>query len=97
MISFDKVDKNVINHFEEATEELISKYGNKEAMCRALALITGFHGIIQKRSLLTGREGYLTLLLETDRFIKNEYFVKELLGKDFSDNLISQIKDIKVI
>ena len=46
MISFDKVDKEVVEHFESASDKLIEKYGNKEAMCRALALITGFHGII---------------------------------------------------
>ena len=97
MISFDKVDKNVIEHFEVATDELIEKYGNKEAMCRALALITGFHGIIKERSLLTGREGYVTFLLLCDRYVKNEYFVKEILRNDFSDALLSQIRDIKVL
>lgn len=29
MISFDKVDDKVIEHFEQATDELIEKYGNK--------------------------------------------------------------------
>ena len=45
---------------------------------------------------MTGREGYITLLLKSNRFIKNDYFVKDMMKKDY-DNLVNCIRDIKIL
>ena len=39
-------------------------------MSWALAIITGYDGIIKKWSLLTGREDFITFIVETNWFIK---------------------------
>lgn len=45
-MSFDEVNKEVLPYFEETSDQILQKYPPKEALDRALALISGFKSII---------------------------------------------------
>ncbi len=41
-LGFDKVNEGVIPFFEETAQAIMDKYDPKIALCRALAIITGY-------------------------------------------------------
>jgi hypothetical protein len=43
----------------------LKSYDTKEALCRALAMITGYTDIFQQRSVLSGSEGFITYVMIT--------------------------------
>ena len=45
-MSFDEVNEDVLPYFEETSDSILNKYEPKEALNRALALISGFKSII---------------------------------------------------
>ena len=63
LLGLDKVSDDVLPYFDEAVEEVLKKYGTKEALCRTFALVTGYTKLIRVRSLLGGCEGYITYAL----------------------------------
>lgn len=70
--------------FDNTSEEILSKYSAKEALNRALALISGYTKVIKQRSLLTGTEGYVSFILEFQNQIPNVGFVWKFIKKNFS-------------
>lgn len=40
--SFENVSKEVIPHFEETAKEILTLHSPEDALCRAMAIITGY-------------------------------------------------------
>ena len=52
-LGFDKVSSEVIPYFKETAKDIFTKYDPEDALCRALAIITGYTKTLTQRSLLT--------------------------------------------
>jgi len=76
---------------------LIEELGAKNALCMALAYISGQTTKINKRSLLTGQEGYETFELKTDTEIRSNTFAYNLLNKIITDTVSDKIVNMKTI
>lgn len=74
-LSFEEVNENVLSYFNETSENILKKYEPKEALNRALALVSGFKSIILRRSLLSGLENYITFIMEFDERIPNLNYI----------------------
>ena len=68
-MSFDEVNQDVLSYFDETSEKILQTYEPKEALNRALALVSGFKSIILRRSLLSGLENYITFIMEFEQRI----------------------------
>ena len=58
---FEKVSDEVLPLFVETSKEILKKHTPEDALCRALALITGYTQKMMQRSLLCSAEGYVTI------------------------------------
>ena len=54
-LGFDKVSSKIIPYFKETAREIFSKHNPEDALCRALAIITGYTKEMKQRSLLSSR------------------------------------------
>lgn len=77
-MSFDEVNEDVLPYIDETSEKILQQYESKEALDRALALISGFKSIIQRRSLLTGVENYQTFIMESDQRIPHLNHIQQI-------------------
>jgi ATP-dependent RNA helicase DDX21 len=93
---FAKVDESVLSLFEESAQFLIDQKGAMKAVCLALAYISGTTGKIQKRSLLTGQELFVTYDLKTDVEFRGVSFVWGILRKLFPQDLTDGIKGMRM-
>ena len=72
-------------------------YSAKETICRALALITGYTKLIKKRSLLSGRDDYVTIVLERENRFRDMDDVWYYLRKKYSDYVVDSVKELKFL
>jgi len=89
-----QVGPETIQYFESAAKELLEDRDAVETVAAALALITGTKGSLGKRSLLTSRAGYTTLLLSTTTKIFSPLGVLHILRALLNDTEHSKISDI---
>ena len=61
------MDKEVLGHFSSIADQLIKEFGAKEAIQRAMAIISGNTKKIHARSLITGTENMVTFLFKKPR------------------------------
>lgn len=97
--SFGKVNSEVLHFFKETAKDLITKYSSEEALCRALAIISGYTTALKQKSLLTSLEGLVTLKL-TGR-IKGisggTYSVFRLLKDYLRPDMVGSIKSMRIM
>ena len=97
--SFGKVNKEVLHFFKDTARDLIDKYSSEEALCRALAIISGYTKTLKQKSLLTSLEGLVTLKL-TGRIrgiSGGSYAVYRLMKEFLRPDLVGSIKSMRIM
>jgi ATP-dependent RNA helicase DDX21 len=97
--SFGKVNKEVLHFFKDTARDLIDKYSSEEALCRALAIISGYTKTLKQKSLLTSLEGMVTLKL-TGRIrgiSGGSYAVYRLMKEFLRPDLVGSIKSMRIM
>ena len=97
--SFGKVNKEVLHFFSDTAKDLITKYSAEEALCRALAIISGYTKNLKQKSLLTSLEGMVTLkLMGRIRGLSGgTYSVFRLLKEILRQDLVGSIKSMRIL
>jgi len=93
--SIKKVPHEVVGLFDEISDELIDSLGAKEALSRALAIISGTNEKFKQRSLLCSIEGYITYVVETDCEFRNLSFIWIYLKRHFPFEITEAIKGMR--
>ena len=96
-LGFDKVSDDVIPYFEDTAKDIFSKYNSEEALCRALAIITGYTKMIQQRSLLMSNDNHFTFIVEGDYEVRSVGYFWNILRKYFSPQIVDSIKGMKLL
>ena len=89
--TFETVSEDVLEVFKETAEKLSRQYGDIDAICRALALVSGYTEKIKQRSLLMAKEGYVTIVIKTFSPSYELWHFKDLLSEKFSSELTRSI------
>lgn len=93
--SIKKVPHEVVSLFDDITDDLIENLGAKEALARALAIISGTNEKFKQRSLLCSIEGFITYLVETDVEFRNLSFIWIYLKRHFPAEVTDNIKGMR--
>jgi len=93
--SIKKVPHEVVGLFDDIVDELIDNIGAKEALSRALAIISGTNEKFKQRSLLCSIEGFITYVVETDVEFRNLAFIWTFLKRYFSSEITESIKGMR--
>lgn len=81
----------------QTSKDLIEQFGVEEAVCRALAIISGHTQKIQQRSLLWAVEGYITVIIRVKSEIQSTAYIWNILKKSFSQSLVDGVKGVKLL
>ena len=92
--SFAAVNNSVLIPFQKTAQDLIEEFTAEEALCRALAIISGHTKEIKQRSLLWAVEGYVTVVITTKEEVRSLSYIWGILRKNFTTNLVDSIKGI---
>jgi ATP-dependent RNA helicase DDX21 len=95
--SFDNVSSDVLVYFQDNVKSILEKYTPDEAICRALAVISGYTKSVQQRSLLFSVEGYVTYKMELDHDVRSPTHFWGLLKKYFSPTITENIKGMRFL
>lgn len=95
--SLSQVNTEVITHFEENVENILKQYDPKEALARALAIISGYTKGIKRRSLLSGAEGCLTYVIETHYEIDRPSYFWGILRSNWSSAVVDSVKGLRML
>ena len=97
--SFVNVNQEVLHFFEDTAKDLINKYTAEGALCRALAIISGYTKNLKQKSLLTALEGLVTLKLSGRiRGLSGGTYGVYRMFKDFMPHhLVNSIKTMRVM
>ena len=93
--SLDAVPDEVLPYFSEVAKELIEKRGAENALCAALAHISGSTEI-KTRSLLSSMAGFVTLHMQVNESIRAKGFIWTLVRKAFPEDVHDEIKGMKL-
>ena len=96
-LGFDKVSTDVIPFFEETAKDIFSKYKAEDALCRALAIITGYTKMIQQRSLLMSNDNHFTFIVEGDYEVRSVGYFWNILRKYYTPLVVDSIKGMKLL
>lgn len=91
-ISIDDVSEEVLPFFSEIVEDVFSRYEPLDALCRALAIISGYTQMFNTRSLLSSRENYITFMIKNTS-LKNMSDFWILIKKYFKGDILVGIKN----
>ncbi|CAN0165128.1 unnamed protein product [Pylaiella littoralis] len=85
------VDDSVIDLYTSAAEQLIEEKGAVNALCAALACITGRTEAMPVRSLLSNSEGFVTVIFRSDHPIEYMAYcwtaIRRVLSSAAADNI----------
>ena len=95
--SFDNVSSDVLVYFQDNVKTILAKYSPDEAICRALAVISGYTKSVQQRSLLFSVEGFVTYKMELDYEVRSPAFFWNLLKKHFAPSITDNIKGMRFL
>ena len=95
--SFDKVSSDVLVYFQDNVKEILDKYSPDEAICRALAVISGYTKAVQQRSLLSSIEGFVTYQMEIDQEARSLTFFWGILRKHFSSKITDNVSNMRLL
>lgn len=93
--SIKHVPHEVVGMFKEISQELVKDLGAEEALCRALAIISGTNEKFKQRSLLTSVEGFITYLAETDTEFRTVSYVWGFLKRQLPSDVTESIKGMR--
>jgi len=92
----EDVDDQVFKYFDEHAKKLIKEMGAEEALCAALAVITGHTKPLRSRSLLSNSEGFETFQFKSDREISAKGYVWGALRRVFEQDVTENIKGMTI-
>lgn len=95
--SFDNVSSDVLVYFQDNVKTILEKYTPDEAICRALAVISGYTKSVQQRSLLFSVEGFVTYKMELDHDVRTPSYFWGLLKKHFAPSITDNIKGMRFL
>lgn len=75
----------------------MKKHDPEEALCRALAMITGYTQKILQRSLLCSAEGYITIQIHCPRPIRTKSYMWGTLRRYYDEQLVEQFRGMKLL
>jgi len=93
--SIKHVPHEVVGMFRDISQELVKDLGAEEALCRALAIISGTNEKFKQRSLMTSMEGYITYLAETDTEFRTVSYVWGFLKRHLPQDVTEAIKGMR--
>lgn len=91
-----EIDKLVLPYFKDTAKMLINSMGAENALCAALARITGFSEKPKSRSLLSSTDGMITLQFHSNKEIQNHGYVFGALNRVFPQTMTQPIKGMKL-
>lgn len=74
-LKLNEVPEKITEKFMDVSDQLIQKFGAKEAIARLLFLQFGWKDLTQ-RSLLTGEEGFISLIMEWENPVPGLAFIR---------------------
>lgn len=95
--SLSQVSKDVLGHFEDSVESILKEYDSKEALARALAIISGYTQSIKSRSLLSAVEGYVTFVMETDQEVNSQSYFWGILRRNWASHVAESVRGLRVL
>jgi ATP-dependent RNA helicase DDX21 len=96
VISMKNVPQEVLPLFTDIADELTEELGVREALCRALALISGCTEKFKQRSLLCSVEGYITYLAENKIDFRSPSYAWGFLKRHFAFDVTESIKGMRM-
>lgn len=95
--SITQISDSVIPAFKDAAEELLSNSGLSavEILAKALAKAAGYSDI-KERSLLSGMDGYVTLVLEAGKQMYTPSFAFNILRRFMPEEKIEAVKGLSL-
>lgn len=95
--ALSQVSKEVLGHFEESVESILLEYDSKEALARALAIISGYTQGIKNRSMLSGGEGYVTFVVESDQEANSQSYFWGILRRNWPAHIADSIRGLRML
>ncbi|CAM9882379.1 unnamed protein product, partial [Hapterophycus canaliculatus] len=90
------VDDSVLALYKSAAEELIEEKGAVNALCAALACITGRTEAMPVRSLLSNSEGFVTVIFRSDHPIEYMAYCWTAIRRVMSSAAAGNIRGMQV-
>lgn len=94
--SLEKVNPEVLELFEDVSNELVERFGAKEALKRAFAYISGTTEKVKQRSLLCSAEGFITYCLESEETINYVAYVWRILKGHLPESVTESIRGMRL-
>jgi ATP-dependent RNA helicase DDX21 len=93
-----EVEASVLSMFEEVAADLVSKHGAKEALERAIAVITGYTSDVPTRSLLSSSEGFTTVMWKSppNNPLRVPSFAWNGLRRELSEEACTVIRGLRI-
>lgn len=85
---FEQVSPDILPYFKQNAQQIMSLHEPEDALCRALALITGYTQKILQRSLLCSAEGYVTYMVTCHREIRTKSYMWGILKRYFDQGMV---------
>jgi len=95
--SLGKIPENMLYNFNEHVDNLLSQFEPKEALTRALALLTSQTIKNQNKSLLLSAEGYVTYCIEMDKDIEALTYFWNVIKYGFGLEIFNSIKGMRFL
>lgn len=95
--SVKSIDLSVCSMFEASAEQIKEQYGEKEAIQRLLAFVSGYSAGMKSRSIICGAEGFVTYIIRTTQKINNVGYVWSLLKKIVPFTTTESIKGMRML
>lgn len=96
-ISIGQISPDMISCFSESVDTLLQKFEPKEALSRALALLTSQSAKSAKRSLLLSAEGYVTYIMEVEKEIDTISYFLQILKKEFGHEIHGTVRGMRFL
>jgi ATP-dependent RNA helicase DDX21 len=92
----ESVSDNVLEYFKESALQLINDKGPEQAICAALAYISGYTEVTS-RSLLTSEQGYTTFMMSCTFEIRGPGYFWNFMERRFNDSIKNAVKGMRMM
>jgi len=96
-ISLKNISQDILPFFSETAKSLITDYSAEEALCRCLALISGYTKEFKQRSLLCSMEGFITYIIRVQNEFRSIGYIWNIIRKQFPESFVDGIKGMKAV
>lgn len=96
-VSFDSVADDVLSLFKDTSAEILEKYTPQEAICRAVAIMSGCTKKLKQRSLISSLDGFITYVLKFNDSNVTKHDIIQMLKKFYSPDIAQSITQVKML